>query len=177
MIYKRAVILLPTLRLVLLCIAVILAARIRAQNFRFEEDAVGVLGGYHLRQGANFVELGVSKTRSIHSTFFMGCAFSTEFGKQAAGRQLYGWTASAWLNMLLSCGLSTTYYTDFKKARAFSLKPMIGIGILGAQALYEYDWHIVKPNFDFGGVHRIAFRLSIGLFRRKNTGYSRVNYF
>lgn len=166
---KNTFVPLITLHLALLCIAMLSAGRMQAQNFRFVDDAIGVLGGYHLRQGANFVELGVSKTRSVHGTFFTGFAFSAELGNQPEGRQLYGWTASTWVSTLLSCGLSTTYYTDFKRARAFSIRPMIGIGILGAQAVYEYDWQIVKPNFDFGGVHRIAFRLSVGLFRSKRT--------
>jgi hypothetical protein len=133
-------------------------------------NAIGILGGYHIKEGNNFIELGISKSATIHAQT-AAYSLSSEFGK-IENKNIVGITASAWGNNLflpfLSLGLATSYYGDFNNKTSFSLKPMIGIGATAFQIVYEYDFMIINPNYNFGGNNRIALRIDIGMFELNN---------
>lgn len=132
-------------------------------------DAIGILGGYHLKEGNSFIELGISRSATIHAQT-AAYSISSEFGK-IENKNIIGITASAWGNNLflpfLSLGIATSYYGDYIKTTAFSVKPMIGIGAAAFQIVYEYDFMIINPNYNFGGYNRIALRIDIGIYELK----------
>lgn len=132
-------------------------------------DAIGVLGGYHLKEGNSFIELGISRCATIHAQT-PAYSLSSEFGI-VENKNIVGVTASAWGNNLflpfLSLGLASSYYSDFDNKRCLSFKPIIGIGAAAFQVVYEYDFMIIKPNYNFGGNNRIVLRINIGLIELK----------
>jgi hypothetical protein len=133
-------------------------------------DAIGILGGYHLKEGNSFIELGISRSATIHAQT-AAYSLSSEFGI-VENKNIVGVTASAWGNNLflpfLSLGLASSYYSDFDNKRCLSFKPIIGIGAAAFQLVYEYDFMMIKPNYNFGGNNRIALRINIGLMELKD---------
>lgn len=124
--------------------------------------SIGILGGYHFQKDRNKIELGISRAGTVHGGFY-AWALTTEYCK-IDDKGNYGFTASAWVTALMSFGAATTYSSDFDNQRAWALRPMVGLGLLGLQVVYEYDLFLIKPNYDFGARNRIAVRLNLGLF-------------
>ena len=122
----------------------------------------GIIGGYHFRNGADFGEIGITRYDKVHSLFAAN-ALSFEFGKTGSGEPLYAFTTSAWISFVASLGLTAAYFTDFRHANAFVIRPMIGLGIMGVQIVYSYDLNILKSDFEFGSRHRLALRVNLGI--------------
>ena len=143
-----------------------------AQKFKHSiapYNAIGILGGYHLIEGNSFIELGISRCATIYAQT-AAYSLSSEFGI-GENKNTVGVTASAWGNNLflpfLSLGLASSHYCDFIDKRCLSFKPIIGMGAAAFQLVYEYDFMIIKPNYNFGGNNRIALRINIGLIELK----------
>ncbi len=155
---------------ILLIISISFPAGLKAQRFKpsFQpHDAIGVIGGYHFKSVHNIIELGVSRQQTVHGQS-VSYAISSELTKTPNNNNLYGIGLNTWFNNLwlywISGGLSSTYYSDFGSLRALSIRPMLGIGVVGFQVVYQYDLMLINPNFDFGGNNRIAIRINLGLF-------------
>jgi hypothetical protein len=122
---------------IILIMLVCFSTGLRAQKFKASlqpHDAIGIVGGYHFKSGNDIVELGLSRQSTIHGQSF-AYAISSELTKTPNNNNLFGFGLSSWFNNFafywLSGGLSTAYYTDFDNQRALSVRPMIGLGVVG----------------------------------------------
>jgi hypothetical protein len=105
-------------------------------TFETEYESIGIIAGYHFKDGLNFTEIGLSFSSNInggHLPLFWSYSLSIETGKSSDQQNIYGIINSAWINAgFVSLGASLNYYADVSNSNknAFSLRPTIGLGIL-----------------------------------------------